>query len=926
MAATPLSLRLLPTLLAAVALSAIAATAGAQQVGVNSAVNPDATGTPPSAATRKLVIGQEVLHNEKIATGPVGQTQILFLDESAMTVGPNADVTIDEFVYDPRTGKGRLAMSATQGVMRFVGGKLSKNEDAVTMRTPSGSLGIRGGIFVMSLKGGILDAIFLHGHGLDVANAGLKQTITRDSYGVNVASPTSQPSKPAFAGDKLAGILDQFSGHAGATGGAKKPPTDASVVDAGIPAAISSNVGASVQQAQQALPQQQLQAVNPSTVQSSAQLSSVSTQAATEVQTSPPPQPPPPPPPPPVVIQIGGTIKSTDGNPSNAGFTDQTARGRVPYEGTLTFQPDSPNANGIVSTTVNGVTFTVGPLTPGQTTAVTGTKSDSPNTASGTATFTADGTFFFADLVTNNGTGDRAFVYGGVPVSQSFFTTTTPTSQFLSFQLIPDAALANGASPQTIPFLPSNFGGTSANATVSPLLVVTAANTPFGSGNNVTNPNVQNPRTLQASLAINGAGAAQTSALVIGTGAFFTSSDTGKVTNFNLINGAVRNSAIGPLTHIISGSAAVPDGNGNNLFGANSITGFVIDQNSFNTSDNFKLQLATANTAQPGTNIFNYAFNQPAIGSTVPSGIGASRTSTTQTLFTGGLMQFGGFGGNPRTYALQGVGVLQTDAANNRLQATFAATDPFTQNQSGIHNMTLAFGSLSGGNFSRSTFIDDTHFGAGESPSTPSQVNGTNLPTLVQTGSNATTPQLGLVSGAVVNNVAPGFPGGTTLCSCQFLQWGYWTGSVPVPGLGQGGGTRDDFANINTFVTGLPTVTLPASGVGTFNGAAIATINNNGANYLASGGFNSVYNFSNNSGSFAINNLDGRSYIGGVSGSGRSPIFAGSFGGVAPNNNLFGQAVGSLYGPNATEIGGTFGISNSGGTPYLGAGVFAGNR
>jgi hypothetical protein len=921
MAAPPLSLRLLPTLLAAVALSAIAATAGAQQVGVNSAVNPDATGTPPSAATRKLVIGQEVLHNEKIATGPVGQTQILFLDESAMTVGPNADVTIDEFVYDPHTGKGRLAMSATQGVMRFVGGKLSKNEDAVTMRTPSGSLGIRGGIFVMSLKGGILDAIFLHGHGLDVTNAGVKQTITRESYGVTVASPTSTPSKPAFAGDKLAGILDQFSGHTGSTGGAKNPPTDASVVAAGIPAVISGNVGVSVQQAQQFLQQPQLQVVNPSTIQSSAQLSSVSTQVATEVQNSSPP-------PSPAVIQIGGTIKSTNSTSgaTNAGFVDQSPQGRIPYSGIITFPAATPNANGIGTATVNGVTFTIGPLTPGQTTNVTATASDARNGASGTATFTSDGTFFFADLVANGPQADRIFIYGGIPVSQSFFTTTTPTSQFLSFTLFPDAALANGASPQTIPFLPSNFGGTSANANVSPLLVVTPTNTPFGSGNNVTNPNVQAPRTLQASLALNGAGAGQTSALVIATGAFFTSSDTGKVTEFNLINGAVLNSATGPLTHIISGSAAVPDGNGNNLFGGNSITGFVIDQNSFNTTDNFKLQLATANTAQPGTNIFNYAFNQPAIASTVPSGIGTSRTSQNQMLFTGGLMQFGGFGGNPSTYALLGAGALQTDATNNRLQATFAAVDPFTPNQSGIHSMSLAFGSLSGGNFARSTFIDDTHFGAGESPSTPSQVNGTNLPTLVQTNSDATTPQLGLVSGAVVNNVAPGFPGGTTLCSCQFLQWGYWTGSVPVPGLGQGGGTRTDFANINTWVAGVPTVTLPASGVGTFNGAAIATINNNGANYLASGGFNSVYNFGNNSGSFAINNLDGRSYTGGVSGSGRSPIFAGSFGGVAPNNNLSGVAAGSLYGPNATEIGGTFGINNSGGTPYLAAGVFAGNR
>ena len=74
--------------------------------------------------------------NERIATGALGQTQILFLDESAMTIGPNSDLVIDEFVYDPKTGTGQLAMSATRGVLRFVGGKLSKQDEGVRVRTP----------------------------------------------------------------------------------------------------------------------------------------------------------------------------------------------------------------------------------------------------------------------------------------------------------------------------------------------------------------------------------------------------------------------------------------------------------------------------------------------------------------------------------------------------------------------------------------------------------------------------------------------------------------------------------------------------------------------------------------------------------------------------------------------------------------------
>src|SRR5947209_8340671 len=144
--------------------------AGAQErVGVSSAVNPDASGAPPGQAARRLVIGQDVVFNERITTQEAGQTQLLFVDESSMTVGPNSDVTIDQFVYDPRTGTGKLAMTTTKGLLRYVGGKLSKQDEAVTMRTNSATLAVRGGAFLLDQSPtGALQAVFIYGRGLTV--------------------------------------------------------------------------------------------------------------------------------------------------------------------------------------------------------------------------------------------------------------------------------------------------------------------------------------------------------------------------------------------------------------------------------------------------------------------------------------------------------------------------------------------------------------------------------------------------------------------------------------------------------------------------------------------------------------------------------------------------------------------------------------
>jgi len=61
-----------------------------ERVGINSAVNPEATGALPGATARRLVIGQDVIFNEHITTSGSGQTQLLFLDESSMSIGPNS--------------------------------------------------------------------------------------------------------------------------------------------------------------------------------------------------------------------------------------------------------------------------------------------------------------------------------------------------------------------------------------------------------------------------------------------------------------------------------------------------------------------------------------------------------------------------------------------------------------------------------------------------------------------------------------------------------------------------------------------------------------------------------------------------------------------------------------------------------------------
>ena len=133
-------------LLAGVA--ALVMTAGGGQaapdVGITAAVNRDAQGRIGSAAPRVITLGQAIIFNERITTNASGLVQILLVDGTTFTIGPGSELTIDEFVYDPNSGDARVVATITKGAFRFIGGQSSRRPGGATVRTPAGTIGIRG--------------------------------------------------------------------------------------------------------------------------------------------------------------------------------------------------------------------------------------------------------------------------------------------------------------------------------------------------------------------------------------------------------------------------------------------------------------------------------------------------------------------------------------------------------------------------------------------------------------------------------------------------------------------------------------------------------------------------------------------------------------------------------------------------------------
>src|SRR3984885_14025181 len=116
-----------------------AASASAQQVSTATAVNPLSESTPPGGTTGPLVVGAHIVHKERVHTTPAGTAQLLFTDKSTMSIAPNTDIVIAEYVYDPNANNPPML-----GALRFVGGQLSHQGEA-TITTSAAVIGIRGG-------------------------------------------------------------------------------------------------------------------------------------------------------------------------------------------------------------------------------------------------------------------------------------------------------------------------------------------------------------------------------------------------------------------------------------------------------------------------------------------------------------------------------------------------------------------------------------------------------------------------------------------------------------------------------------------------------------------------------------------------------------------------------------------------------------
>lgn len=79
-----------------------------------------------------------------------GRMRIDFIDDTRVDLTEHTRLIIDDFVYDPGAGVGKLGLRATLGTVRYASGQIAKrNRRNVSVDTPSATIAVRGTDFVL---------------------------------------------------------------------------------------------------------------------------------------------------------------------------------------------------------------------------------------------------------------------------------------------------------------------------------------------------------------------------------------------------------------------------------------------------------------------------------------------------------------------------------------------------------------------------------------------------------------------------------------------------------------------------------------------------------------------------------------------------------------------------------------------------------
>jgi hypothetical protein len=98
-------------------------------------------------------IGTPVMQGSVLKTGAHSSLGVTFKDSTMLSFGPETELKLDEYTYQPAEGKLKFGSSLVRGTLNYISGVIAKlKPDGVSITTPSGMIGVRGTQFVAKVN------------------------------------------------------------------------------------------------------------------------------------------------------------------------------------------------------------------------------------------------------------------------------------------------------------------------------------------------------------------------------------------------------------------------------------------------------------------------------------------------------------------------------------------------------------------------------------------------------------------------------------------------------------------------------------------------------------------------------------------------------------------------------------------------------
>ena len=89
--------------------------------------------------------------NDTVSTARA-KAELTFEDKTTVKLTEHSKMIIDDFVYDPKKGTGKLAVNMALGTARYASGQIAKNNpQQVAIKTPTATIAVRGTDFSMTV-------------------------------------------------------------------------------------------------------------------------------------------------------------------------------------------------------------------------------------------------------------------------------------------------------------------------------------------------------------------------------------------------------------------------------------------------------------------------------------------------------------------------------------------------------------------------------------------------------------------------------------------------------------------------------------------------------------------------------------------------------------------------------------------------------